>query len=133
MKQAVSKEHSEFPTFENERESDIFELSSNENGGFSFERSKSHKKRESRKCKNLNNNILIAKENQNPNEDVVKPQRSRVQEFESLRRKGKENLPKNLKSRSGSRSKRSLVNSTAKKSAKKSSMLYISSYIPNLF
>lgn len=117
-----SKEFTDFMTFEENNSSELFELSENEASMIDKPRSKNrkHKRSSSRSSKNRN-----ASKTENIHPNLTMQKRSRVEEFESLKKKGRERVPRNLKSRSRSRStkgsRQGSRQGSKRKSAKKSS------------
>ena len=104
-----SKEFTDFMTFEDQNSSDIFELSENDTShNMSRTRKNKHKRSSSRLSKGSSHK---GKENVN----TVNQKRSRVQEFESLRKKGSDWLPKTIKSRSNSKSTKGSRHGSKKK------------------
>jgi hypothetical protein len=93
-----SKEFTDFMTFEDHNSSDIFELSECDTSKNYLSKSRKSKKRGSSR-KSLRKESV---ENGHPN--VIGEKRSRIHEFESLRKKGNDWLPKNFRSRSNSKS-----------------------------
>ena len=113
-----SKEFTDFMTFDEHTSSDIFELSDNDTTRNN--RSKSGKGRHKRSnSRNQKNSSTESGENKHPN--MLPQARSRVEEFESFRKKKVEMVPRNLKSSSRSRSTKGSRNGSRKKVAKASS------------
>lgn len=111
-----SKEFTDFMTFEDPNESDIFELSEADKTVKPRSKSRSSSRKRHRRNHSRNSSLKVGKENSNPN--ISTKTRSRVEEFESLKKK---RLPRNLKSRSNSKSTRNSRNGSKKKSKKTSS------------
>ncbi|CAI2360109.1 unnamed protein product [Moneuplotes crassus] len=111
-----SKPFTEFMTFEENNSSELFDLSENES--VTKNRLDSKMKNSSRSSSRISRKETPSKENVNPNQ--IPQKRSRIAEFESLRKKKKSSKGlKNKRSRSSRNSKNSRRSSKRKLSSKK--------------